>query len=87
MLNVVYNVLIRYKQTHSKTEEKDMKTMRKGAVVRYIGTADELMVGKVFTVRHKVDTLIEILKPIRYMDGSVHGSVCLVSAKDFELVK
>ena len=54
------------------------KSVRKGTKVRYIGE-DELAKGKTFNVRHKSYNRVEVLWPVRYLDGSVHGQVCLNS--------
>jgi len=64
-----------------------MKTIRKGAKVRYIGTINPLMTGKVYEVHHKSYDRIEVSAPVKYLDGSVHASRCYMPISDFELVK
>ena len=62
-----------------------MKTMRKGAVVRYIGS-DEIAKGQTFTVKKKTGNWIEVMWPVKYLDGSIHGSRCDRPIEDFELI-
>lgn len=63
------------------------KTIRKGARVRYIGTRNPLMIGKVYEVHHKCYHNIEVSAPVRYLDGSIHASRCHMPIEDFELVE
>ena len=61
--------------------------IRKGARVRYIGDKYEFAKGQVFTVRKRMNHLIDIYFPIRYLDGSLHNQLCAMDIKDFEEVK
>ena len=63
------------------------KTIRKGAKVRYIGTKNPLMIGKVYEVQHKSYGRVELYAPIKYMDGSIHNSYCCMPMEDFELIE
>lgn len=63
------------------------KTIRRGVKVRYIGTRNPLMTGKVYEVQHKSYDHVEIYAPTRYLDGSIHASYCAMPIEDFELVK
>ena len=60
--------------------------IRKGKKVRYIGTRNELMIGKTYEVHSKDHNLIEISAPVKYIDGSIHFSRCHMDISDFELV-
>ena len=63
-----------------------MKTMRKGAKVRYIGDS-EIAKGKTFSVLHKYHNLIEIMFPLVYLDGEVHYDKQYRLMSEFELVE
>ena len=60
--------------------------MRKGSRVQYIGTKNELMIGKVYRVLHKSGNWLEIMAPVRYLDGSVHLSKACYPIDDFRAV-
>ena len=62
------------------------KTIRKGAVVRYIGK-DEIAQGREFVVHEKCQNLISVSWPTKYMDGSIHTNRCYMQISDFELIK
>ncbi len=62
------------------------KTIRKGAVVRYIGK-EEAAQGMEFKVHEKCHNLINVSWPTKYLDGSVHTNRCYMQISDFELVR
>lgn len=66
------------------------KAMRKGTIVRYIGTKNELMASMTeqeYIVKQRCHTSIIIYKPTRYSDGDIHFCECSMDAKDFEIVR
>lgn len=63
------------------------KTIRKGARVRYIGTTNPLMIGKVYEVHRKSYSEIEVSAPAKCIDGQIHTSRCFMYIGDFELVE
>ena len=63
-----------------------MKTIRKGAKVRYIGS-NELAKGAIFRVMHKNHNDVEVMFPIRYGNGEVHLDKQYVKIADVELVE
>lgn len=63
-----------------------IKTIRKGAKVRYMGNSI-VAHGKVLTVQHKSGSHVEVFLPILYLDGSVHNSYCSVPISDIELIQ
>lgn len=60
--------------------------MRKGDIVRYIGTK-ELMKSKTYRVHKKYHNLILIYAPVKYLDGSIHKVAGYYPISDFEIVK
>ena len=60
--------------------------MRKGTVVRYIGTK-EIMKGRNYTVIKKNHGDILIYAPVKHSDGTIHDVDCYMNVKDFEIVK
>ena len=65
-----------------------MKTMRKGAKVRYIGTEYKDLVGnRIFTVIQKTYSHITLYFPTVYLGGEVHDIKVSMRIADFELVK
>lgn len=67
-----------------------IKTMRKGAKVRYIGNDEdkkELYKDQIFTVIQKEYKHITISAPMRYLGGSIHYTRCSLPIEDFELIK
>ena len=61
-------------------------TIRKGAVVRYIGS-DENAKGMLFTVRKKSYNSIMVSFPVKYLNGDIHYERTYKSISEFELVK
>ena len=61
-------------------------TIRKGAKVRYIGKSPEAA-GKIFTVKKKTGSFVEIMFPCRYLDGSIHGSLTSIPLTDVEIAE
>ena len=62
-----------------------MKTIRRNAKVRYIGE-NELAKGMTFIVLHKNGSWVEVMFPVKYLDGSIHKSRTLIPISDVELV-
>lgn len=60
--------------------------IRKGSIVRYIGS-NELAKGKIFRVHKRSYNRVLVCFPLRYLDGSVHGSQSYIPLDDFEEVK
>ena len=61
-----------------------MKTIRKGAKVRYIGDK-ELGQGREFTVLRKSGNWVDIMFPVRYMGGDIHMDKTSLPLTEFEL--
>ena len=60
---------------------------RKGRIVKYIGTENELMIGKTYEVKSKSGNRIEIYAPLKYLGGEIHNVRTYMDIKDFEIIR
>ena len=56
--------------------------IKKGSLVRYKGK-DKMAEGKSFVVLRKAGTHVEVMWPVKFMDGTIHRMKCSVPVSDF----